>query len=59
MITSIFRELLYKESLANYIDDFVILVKTKEELENFKRLKYNFNTTEIPILGVQVGNRKV
>jgi len=56
MMTSIFRKLLYKESLANYIDDFVILVKTKEELEKyiisflkitekynlyFKRLKYN------------------
>jgi len=74
MMTSIFRKLLYKKSLANYIDDFVILVKTKEELEKytirflkitekynlyFKRLKYNFNTTEIPILGVQVRNRKV
>jgi len=74
MITSIFRELLHKESFANYIDDFVILVKTEKELEEhtirflkivekhnlyFKQSKCDFNTTEIPILGVQVGNREV
>ena len=33
MINSIFRELLYKGVLANYMDDFVIPAKTKEELE--------------------------
>jgi len=30
MITSIFRELLHKETLANYIDDFVILAKIEK-----------------------------
>ena len=30
IMNSIFRELLYKKVLANYIDDFVISVKTKE-----------------------------
>ena len=73
-MTSIFRELLHKGNLANYIDNFVILVKTEEELKKytirflkiiekynlyFKRLKCDFNTTEIPILGVQVGNGEV
>ena len=33
MINSIFRELLHEGVLANYMDDFVILAKTKEELE--------------------------
>jgi len=33
MMNSIFRELLHEGVLANYIDDFVILAKTKEELE--------------------------
>jgi len=33
MINSIFRELLYEGVLANYIDDFVIPAKMKEELE--------------------------
>jgi len=28
-----FKELLYEEVLANYIDDFVIPAKTKKELE--------------------------
>jgi len=28
-----FKELLYEEVLANYIDDFVISAKTKKELE--------------------------
>ena len=31
MINSIFRELLYEELLANYMDNFVILVKTKKK----------------------------
>jgi len=74
MITSIFKELLHKGILANYMDDFIILAETKEELEKhtikflkiaekhnlcFKQSKYDFNTTEIPILGVQLGNEKV
>ena len=33
MMNSIFWELLYEGMLANYMDNFVILVKTKEELE--------------------------
>jgi len=33
MMTSIFQELLHKGTLANYIDDFVILAKTEKELE--------------------------
>jgi len=32
-MNSIFRELLHEEVLANYMDDFVILAKTKKELE--------------------------
>jgi len=32
-MNSIFQELLYKEVLANYIDNFVIPIKTKKELE--------------------------
>jgi len=33
MMNSIFRELLYEGILVNYIDDFVIPAKTKEELK--------------------------
>jgi len=33
MMNSISRELLHKEVLENYMDDFVILAKTKKELE--------------------------
>ena len=33
MMNSIFRELLYKGVLANYMDDFMILAKTIQELE--------------------------
>ena len=33
MINSMFQELLHEEILANYMDDFIILAKTKEELE--------------------------
>ena len=33
MINSISQELLHKGVLANYMDDFVIPAKTKEELE--------------------------
>jgi len=74
MMASIFWELLHEEILANYINDFVIPVETIEKLEKhtirflkiaekhnlyFKRSKCDFNATEIPILGVWVGNRKV
>ena len=33
MINSIFRKLLHEGVLANYMDNFIILVRTKEELE--------------------------
>ena len=33
MMNSIFRKLLHKGVLANYIDDFIIPAKTKKELE--------------------------
>jgi len=33
MINSIFQELLYKEVLANHMNNFVIPAKTKKELE--------------------------
>ena len=56
------------------MDDFIILAKTEKELEEhtirflkivekhnlyFKQSKCDFNTTEIPILGVQVRNGEV
>ena len=74
MINSIFQELLHEEVLANYIDNFVISIKTKEELEEwtirflkiaekhnlyFKRSKYDFNMEEIPIPGVIVEKKQV
>jgi len=74
IMNSIFQELLYKGVLANYMDDFVIPVKTKKELEErmirflriaekhnlcFKRSKCDFNMEEIPILGVIVGRGQV
>jgi len=74
MMNSIFRELLHKEVLANYMDDFVIPAKIKEELEkrtiqflkiaekhnlHFKQSKYNFNMKEIPVLEVIVGKEQV
>jgi len=74
VMNSIFQELLHKEVLANYMDDFVIPAKTMEELEErtvrflkivkkhnlcFKRSKCNFNMEEIPILGVVVGKGQV
>jgi len=74
MLNSIFQELLHEGVLANYMDNFVILAKTMEELEErmirflkivekynlcFKRSKYNFNMEEIPILGIIVGKGQV
>jgi len=56
------------------MDNFVILAKTEKELEErtirflkiaekhnlcFKQSKCDFNATEIPILGVRVGNGEV
>ena len=74
LINSIFQKLLYKGILANYMDNFVIPAKMMKELEErtiqflkivkkhnlcFKRLKYNFNMEEIPILGIIVGKGHV
>ena len=73
-MNSIFWELLYEGVLTNHMDDFVILAKTIEELEErmirflkiaekhnlcFKRLKCDFNMKEIPILGVIVGKGQI
>ena len=72
MMNSIFWKLLHEGVLANYIDNFVIMAKTKKELEErtiwflnivekhnlcFKWSRCDFNTEEIPILGVvgQIG----
>jgi len=74
MMNSIFQELLHEEILVNYMDNFIILAKTKEELEEqtirflkiaekhnlcFKQSKYDFNIEEIPILEVIVGRGQV
>ena len=74
MMNSMFWELLHEGILANYMDDFVIPARTKEELEEqmvrflkivekhnlcFKQLKCDFNIEEIPILGVIVGKGQV
>ena len=74
MMNNIFRKLLYKEVLAYYIKFFVILAKTRKELEDqmihflkiaekhnfcFKRSKYNFDIEKIPILEVVVGQGEV
>jgi len=69
-MNSIFRKLLYERVLAIYVDNFVIFAKTKKKLKEktiqfliviekynlyFKQSKCNFNSEEIPILGVVVG----
>ena len=74
MINSIFRELLHEGVLVNYMDDFVILAKTMEKLEEqtirflkiaekhnlcFKRSKCDFNMKEILILGVVIGKGQI
>ena len=74
MMNSIFQELLYKEILANYMDNFIILAKTMKELEErticfleiaekhnlcFKWSKCDFNIEEILILGVVIGRGQV
>jgi len=73
-MNSIFQEMLYEESVANYMDDFIIPGKTEKELKErtvkflkiaekhnlcFKWTKCKFDATEIPILGVKVGNGEV
>jgi len=73
-MNSIFKKLLHKGVLANYMDDFIIPAKTKEELEErmiqflkiaekhnlcFKWSKYDFDMEEILILGVIVGKGQV
>ena len=74
MMNSIFQELLHEGVLANYIDKFLILAKTKKELKErticflkvaekhnlcFKQSKCNFDTKKIPILEVVVGQGEV
>ena len=74
MMSNIFRELLHKEILINYMNNFIIPTKTKKELEKrtvqflkvaekynlcFKQLKYDFNIKEIFILRVVVGQKEV
>ena len=74
MMNSIFWEWLHKEILANYMDDFVIPAKIKEEIEEqtirflkiaekynlcFKQSKCDFDMEEILILGVIVGREQV
>ena len=73
MMNSIFQELLHEGVLVNNMNNFVILAKTKEELEEwtirflkiaekhnlcFKKSKCDFNMEEIPILGVIVGREQ-
>ena len=73
-MNSIFQELLHEGVLANYMDDFIILAKIMEELEEriiwflkiaekhnlcFKQSKCDFNMEEIPILGVIVGKEQI
>jgi len=68
------QELLYEGILADYMNDFVIPARTKKELEKeticflnvvekhnlcFKWSKCNFNTEEIPTLGVAVRQGEV
>ena len=73
-MNSIFQKLLHEGVLANYMDDFIILAKTKKKLEEqtirflkivekhnlcFKWSKYDFDMEEIPILGVIIGRGQV
>ena len=74
MMNSIFCELLHEGVLTNYMDDFIIPARTREELEErtiqflkiaekhnlcFKQSKCDFNIEEILILGVVVGKGQV
>ena len=73
-MNSVFQELLHEGILANYMDDFIIPARTKEELEEqtvrflkiaekynlcFKQSKCDFNMEEIHILGIIVGKGQV
>jgi len=73
-MNSIFQEMLHEGLVANYMDNFIIPGKIKKELEKrtikffkiaqkhnlcFKQTKCEFDTTEIPILGVKIGNKEV
>ena len=73
-MNSIFQKLLHEEVFTNYMNDFVILAKTMEELEEqticflkiaerhnlcFKQSKCDFNIEEILILEVAVGRGQV
>ena len=74
IMNSVFRELLHEGILANYMDDFIIPARTKEELEEwtirflkiaekhqlcFKQSKCDFDMEEISILEVVVGKGQV
>jgi hypothetical protein len=74
MMTTIFREMIQEGTLVNYMDDFAILGKTKQELEErtiqfltitdkhnlyFKRSKCEFDVPKISILGTVIGNGEV
>jgi len=73
-MNSIFRKLLHKGILTNYMDNFVIPAKNMKELKErmirflkiaekhnlcFKQSKCNFNMEEISILEVVVGRGQV
>jgi len=73
-MNNIFQELLHEGVLANYMNNFIIPVKTKKELEEkiiqflkivekhnlcFKRSKCDFDMEEIPILEIVVGPGQV
>ena len=73
-MNSIFQKLLHEEVFTNYMNDFVILAKTMEELEEqticflkiaerhnlcFKQSKCDFNIEEILILEVAAGRGQV
>ena len=54
MMNSIFRKLLHKEVLTNYMDNFVILAKTKKEVEKIFILEVVVGQEE-----VQMENNKI
>ena len=54
MMNSIFRKLLHKEVLTNYMDNFVILAKTKKEVEKIFILEVVVGQEE-----VQIENNKI
>jgi transposase InsO family protein len=74
MMACLFRDLLQEGVVVNYMDDFAVPAKSLEELEErtirvfkvmerhnlyLKPSKCIFNATEIPLLGVIVGNGQV